>query len=448
MTGVARYNAVENALGKTRAPKWSDFIDENGQLLSAEYLANESAVARTARTNAIDKEMAIQRKALLDVQRQGFESPGIAPPPAVIVPPPAPEIIAPPPVVPQVIIPDRPASTGNRPTISPAISSQLPKTDLAKSKAGLSGKEVISNLERNYTPEAIRESIELFNAKSQDVSDVRREFLERIAPSREVLEAFNRLKAEWAEGQLKIQEQHRGNTLKSIDARAQLSAKLRAKYGDEMFLTMRRNEIPEPGNIHEVLAQVINPAGSVRENVKTYYSADVQADADMKAKAIEAKNWLNSLIPDDSPIDIEVSVSSTKGRAYAKSSERRVFLDPNSPARIFVHEIAHVLEVNTGQTLAASRAIRHAQAAGQEVQHLKTSLSDDYDDQEVSLTKSWKGITGSVGSYVGKYYPGDRATELVSMGLEYLYSDPAKLAKENPEYFDFLVNVLRGNYAK
>ena len=42
----------------------------------------------------------------------------------------------------------------------------------------------------------------------------------------------------------------------------------------------------------------------------------------------------------------------------------------------------------------------------------------------------------------GSYY----ATEVVSMGLEYMHSAPATLAMKDPEYFDFIFNLARGIY--
>jgi hypothetical protein len=49
--------------------------------------------------------------------------------------------------------------------------------------------------------------------------------------------------------------------------------------------------------------------------------------------------------------------------------------------------------------------------------------------------------------YMGKNYVwGGRryATEILSMGLEMYYSDPIRLAREDPEYFDFIYAVTRG----
>jgi len=45
--------------------------------------------------------------------------------------------------------------------------------------------------------------------------------------------------------------------------------------------------------------------------------------------------------------------------------------------------------------------------------------------------------------YMGKDY-GRRSTEIVSMGLEYMYADAAYFAQRDPEYFDFMFALLRG----
>ncbi|MFK5284144.1 hypothetical protein ACI3PL_31645, partial [Lacticaseibacillus paracasei] len=44
--------------------------------------------------------------------------------------------------------------------------------------------------------------------------------------------------------------------------------------------------------------------------------------------------------------------------------------------------------------------------------------------------------------YVGKHYSGE--TEVISMGLERLYSDPAGFALQDPEYFRFVAGVANG----
>jgi hypothetical protein len=49
---------------------------------------------------------------------------------------------------------------------------------------------------------------------------------------------------------------------------------------------------------------------------------------------------------------------------------------------------------------------------------------------------------GGMSSYAGKFYPS--ATEVLSMGLERLYRDPAKFAEQDAEYFKLIVGILHG----
>ena len=45
--------------------------------------------------------------------------------------------------------------------------------------------------------------------------------------------------------------------------------------------------------------------------------------------------------------------------------------------------------------------------------------------------------------YMGKIY-NDGATELLSMGLEMLYRNPTKLAREDPELFNLILKIING----
>lgn len=45
--------------------------------------------------------------------------------------------------------------------------------------------------------------------------------------------------------------------------------------------------------------------------------------------------------------------------------------------------------------------------------------------------------------YTGKQYQG--ATEVLSVGLQHLYNDPVGFAKQDPDWFNFTVGILRGD---
>ena len=64
-------------------------------------------------------------------------------------------------------------------------------------------------------------------------------------------------------------------------------------------------------------------------------------------------------------------------------------------------------------------------------------MGDGYDKREKGKRDKF------IVPYMGKIYS-QGATEIVSMGMEFLFADPVKLAKEDPEYFDFMIDLLRG----
>ena len=50
--------------------------------------------------------------------------------------------------------------------------------------------------------------------------------------------------------------------------------------------------------------------------------------------------------------------------------------------------------------------------------------------------------------YMGKEYLDKNkeilATEIISMGIEYLYADPFAFANGDPDFFDFIIEILAG----
>lgn len=121
-------------------------------------------------------------------------------------------------------------------------------------------------------------------------------------------------------------------------------------------------------------------------------------------------------------------------RAYYQSST--VFIGGSRRTQITVHEIAHGMENHVGAGGAGSwqnqaRAFLQARAKG-------TPASTIY---KGTNEVGWKDEF--ISHYMGKQYPRD--TEIISMGFELMYADPAKLLKGDPEYFWFMVGLLKGD---
>lgn len=115
-----------------------------------------------------------------------------------------------------------------------------------------------------------------------------------------------------------------------------------------------------------------------------------------------------------------------KRRAGYNRSVIRV--DSNDPVGTVVHEIGHGLELHS-DIHKQTAAFLKRRTQGEKLTRL---FSNEYGRKDKFIDP-----------YMGKHY-GDAATEIFSSGLEMLYKNPMKLIREDPEYFEFMINVLRG----
>lgn len=132
----------------------------------------------------------------------------------------------------------------------------------------------------------------------------------------------------------------------------------------------------------------------------------------------------------------EISFKKIRGRAnYGLNNEVRVNL--LSPAKDIVHELGHWLEDKNQDVFNAVTAFYERRTKGERL----TSLPGYRSNEKGKLDKF-------INPYMGKYYEhqGKRyASEIVSMGLEYFHDRPVEFAQKDPDYFDFIYNLVRGN---
>jgi len=127
-------------------------------------------------------------------------------------------------------------------------------------------------------------------------------------------------------------------------------------------------------------------------------------------------------------------------RAFARQQNNSINLNMNETARTIAHEIGHILEFNAPDVKAAAFRFLEARTKGEALTPLST-LKPGYGYEPHERARKDKFLD----PYMGKDY-GLQATEIVSMGIEYFFADPAALAKADPEYFDFIFELLRGKF--
>lgn len=129
-------------------------------------------------------------------------------------------------------------------------------------------------------------------------------------------------------------------------------------------------------------------------------------------------------------------------RAYYKPNGGQVNVADTSGASTTAHEMTHGTEMQNAAVLAKAKAFLASRIKpGEKPQKLSTLTGNKgYKSTEVAIEDDWVKNGGKV--YTGKLYP--HATELLSMGIERLHADPALFAEQDPDYFRFVVDTLRG----
>lgn len=101
-----------------------------------------------------------------------------------------------------------------------------------------------------------------------------------------------------------------------------------------------------------------------------------------------------------------------------------------------VHELGHLLESNVPELRDAALAwrARRIKEAGTKT----AALGGRYAANEVANPDRF------INRYVGKIYEGDKVTEVISVGLEMMYRDPAGFFEADPDHFEFILKIMRG----
>ena len=165
-----------------------------------------------------------------------------------------------------------------------------------------------------------------------------------------------------------------------------------------------------------------------------------KVSASVAPKVNEAAAILSKIIHKDIAPEVAVIISRAN-RAFYTPRNRSVHINANTRLSTVVHEIVHDLEFAYPDISAKTKAFLKSRANGQSPQQLrKLTGNKGYGPREVAYEDSWSKNGGS--HYMGKLYP-DNATELLTMGVERMINDPKSFADQDPEYFRFVLTILR-----
>ncbi len=126
-------------------------------------------------------------------------------------------------------------------------------------------------------------------------------------------------------------------------------------------------------------------------------------------------------------------------RAFARQVDNSINIALAESERVMAHELGHILEFNDAEIRRKVRDFYARRTAGEKLEKLSDITGiESYKDVELARRDKF------LDPYMGKDYGASPYTEIVSMGVEYFYADPLKLATQDPDYFDFIFRLLRG----
>lgn len=171
----------------------------------------------------------------------------------------------------------------------------------------------------------------------------------------------------------------------------------------------------------------------------------------------ECREWVadmvaSDVIADGVPLNYE-NKRTSRGSQWGTGYN----LSPGSEVQDHLHETGHWLEEhnenlhaqavaflryrNQGEDYVRMSAARKRTQAKRKAAGLSTShlYSRGFKASEIAASDAWRD------PYAGKKYGRDYyATEVLSMGLQWLYSDPVNFAIEDPEHFNYTIAMIAG----
>lgn len=289
-------------------------------------------------------------------------------------------------------------------TVAPAAVAAPPPVDLA-----VQARQQVIELDQRYETR-LRE----IDAEIEE----KREALSKISQNMDALEA-SLVKRQGTPGAEAIS--------RKLDERR---AERRQLFDERRALESERNRVMDERTVRvRALVQVDRPA-------QTTFNAAGQ-------DAFTLRNWqrgvdeFNALVSADVAPARAVDFVSIVGRASYNPSTAVVRLQATSDAWVIVHELGHWLEDHNADVHRKVVAFYERRTKGYNLEW----MGPGYDRSEVARKDKFIDL------YMGKEYVagGDRyATEILSMGLDHLYNKTALLARQDPEMFDFIFNVVRG----
>lgn len=231
-----------------------------------------------------------------------------------------------------------------------------------------------------------------------------------------------------------------GETYRSVQKRFnKLAGELSDLYEGQRGFTLRISEAMK--------AVLFGNKSSVKFKRPTLYEAPTKAAATAAARVMDsAFDTLEGIL---SPRIITLLNKNKSYNRILVKEERAAFFSgtktikirPNENVSTAIHEIVHAIEYADPEISKKTKAFLKKRSEGKKARALSRLVPGaGYQPGEIAYEDKWKERGGNV--YIGKVYS-RASTELLTMGVERLLRAPSTFKQRDPEYFEFVVRILR-----
>ncbi|MGB1284969.1 MAG: phage portal protein [Aggregatilineales bacterium] len=171
--------------------------------------------------------------------------------------------------------------------------------------------------------------------------------------------------------------------------------------------------------------------------------ARVRKFENIKDQTADAVEWLSQTFNGNTyRMEKQVSVRRKRSRAYFDQASGDIYISEYDKPETYIHEFGHAIEAADPAIHARCVEFLEARTAQESEQPMSVLMPGrGYRANEVTKADAFPD------PYVGKQYISRNktyATEILSMGLQYLYTDPVTFQRTDPEYFEFIISITRG----
>jgi hypothetical protein len=190
-------------------------------------------------------------------------------------------------------------------------------------------------------------------------------------------------------------------------------------------------------NVQQIKQEVDNAFKGKRDKKKRLYSEEYVLEPVKKGGSFVAKIIDSHGIKTDQNTPLPTMMQSGKRRGNYDPNTNTIDIGNQVGVDATVaHEIGHFLEDNNSIIHDRCQDFYNQITQG----GTKRLLKDDFPNEDYDANEYYIPVK-DMPVYATKYMKG--ATELFSVGMEYLYKNPIKFSQDYPEYFNFIISLIK-----